>query len=719
MAAKKSTDVMIAGKVYTLSGYEEEGYLQRVASYINAKISEITEREEFRRISNDMKSILIQLNIADDYFKAKAQFEDMEENYKKAEKDLFELKHELVDTQMKVEELLEKLDRERRERSRKTEREQVLEENYKKLEDKYQLLLNNAKVSDEKNRQFEEILRLSEQERRELEASNKELRLNKKNLEEALADALLGTDGGQDTAQQKEAGTAESKDADASGQGQPLAAAEKKAADGLTSQKAEDGGVPASRKSSTAPEPDKGRKSALNTLPEAKKTTAKGGPNSVPLNEKKVKKNTPDTPEDEKQENGSALGAPSDGVQELVDHAETVSDGMQELGNHDETVPDGMQELGDHAETVPDGTPEPGDHAETVPDGTPEPGDHAETIPDGMQELGESSILPGQKQADTAIGIKAADKRQADLEPDGGSAIEDSVKTEPGLTDAAQIHTIEQKGAASPEGELKAEKGQPPKPIQPDTDKEEGEKGQETKQVLQNAGLSEKELTQMLAGLTEEELAELLAPIKQPVKEPVTEMPRLSEEELEVLLAPPKEPAAPAAPAMAELSKEELEELLAPVEKPSSMSMAQLYEEELKELLEPEEKPASKNLEGTQNKGPLAQEGLKDMDDTQKPLKEPEVELPKEAADGMDIDIKEAGTDVDPDAGVPEDANIEVVQEPVLTSSVLQEVSEDDDPELQAIAREIAELERLEQEAQAGQAEKKKKKSKKKQKNKR
>ena len=192
MAAKKSTDVMIAGKVYTLSGYEEEGYLQRVASYINAKISEITEREEFRRIPNDMKAILIELNIADDYFKARARFEDIEENYKKAEKDLFDLKHELVDTQMKVEELLEKLDSERQEKTQKNAREQALEEQYKKLEDKYQLLLNNAKVSDEKNRQFEEILRLSQQEKRELESVNKELRLNKEKLESALADALFG-----------------------------------------------------------------------------------------------------------------------------------------------------------------------------------------------------------------------------------------------------------------------------------------------------------------------------------------------------------------------------------------------------------------------------------------------------------------------------------------------------------------------------------------------
>ena len=155
MAAKKSTDVMIAGKVYTLSGYEEEGYLQHVASYINTKISEITERDEYRRIPNDMKSILIQLNIADDFFKAKKQFEAAEENYKKAEKDLFELKHELVDTQMKVEELLEKLNRERQERNQKSGRESQLEENYRKLEEKYQLLASNAKVAEERNRQFE------------------------------------------------------------------------------------------------------------------------------------------------------------------------------------------------------------------------------------------------------------------------------------------------------------------------------------------------------------------------------------------------------------------------------------------------------------------------------------------------------------------------------------------------------------------------------------
>lgn len=214
MAAKKSTDVMIAGKVYTLSGYEEEGYLQRVASYINAKISEVTECEEYRRISNDMRAILVELNIADDYFKARTRYEAIEENYKKTEKDLFDLKHELVETQMKVEELLEKLDKTRQEKNKKNDREQELEEQYKQLEDKYQLLLNSAKEADERNRRFEEILRLGEQEKRDLLSANQELRVNKEKLETALANALFGAEqaeGGESSKETQPARTEEAK----------------------------------------------------------------------------------------------------------------------------------------------------------------------------------------------------------------------------------------------------------------------------------------------------------------------------------------------------------------------------------------------------------------------------------------------------------------------------------------------------------------------------
>ena len=40
MSEKSSAEVIIGGKVYTLSGYEGEEYLQKVAAYINNKINE-------------------------------------------------------------------------------------------------------------------------------------------------------------------------------------------------------------------------------------------------------------------------------------------------------------------------------------------------------------------------------------------------------------------------------------------------------------------------------------------------------------------------------------------------------------------------------------------------------------------------------------------------------------------------------------------------------
>ena len=103
MSAKTSAEVVIDGKVYTLSGYEGEEYLQKVASYINGKINEFTSIEEYRHIPLNMKNTLIQLNIADDYFKAKKQINILEEEIQTKEKELYNLKHELIASQIKLE----------------------------------------------------------------------------------------------------------------------------------------------------------------------------------------------------------------------------------------------------------------------------------------------------------------------------------------------------------------------------------------------------------------------------------------------------------------------------------------------------------------------------------------------------------------------------------------------------------------------------------------
>ena len=77
MSPKTDTEVLIGGKVFTLSGYESEDYMQKIASYINNKMTEYGKLDSFRRQSLDRLSVLLQLNIADDYFKAKNQADSM------------------------------------------------------------------------------------------------------------------------------------------------------------------------------------------------------------------------------------------------------------------------------------------------------------------------------------------------------------------------------------------------------------------------------------------------------------------------------------------------------------------------------------------------------------------------------------------------------------------------------------------------------------------
>lgn len=103
MSSKTDTEVIIGGKVFTLSGYESEEYLQKVASYINNKINEYNKVDSFRRQPMDTQGVLLQLNIADDYFKAKKQITILEEELQAKEKELYDLKHELISAQIKLE----------------------------------------------------------------------------------------------------------------------------------------------------------------------------------------------------------------------------------------------------------------------------------------------------------------------------------------------------------------------------------------------------------------------------------------------------------------------------------------------------------------------------------------------------------------------------------------------------------------------------------------
>ena len=114
MAVKNQTQVIIGGKVVTLSGYESEEYLHQVASYMNRKIAELEELQGFGRLPVDTRHTLLSLNISDDYFKARHQAEDLEKDLHRRDQEMYDLKHELIDVRMKLDEASSSLADERR-----------------------------------------------------------------------------------------------------------------------------------------------------------------------------------------------------------------------------------------------------------------------------------------------------------------------------------------------------------------------------------------------------------------------------------------------------------------------------------------------------------------------------------------------------------------------------------------------------------------------------
>ena len=117
MTVKNDVQVVIDGKMITLSGYESNEYMQKLASHIDAKIKEYSENESFRRHNYDMRHIMLELNLADDYFKAKRQVELKQEEMDLKDKELYDLKHELIAIQLKLENAEKKLTKTKKELS--------------------------------------------------------------------------------------------------------------------------------------------------------------------------------------------------------------------------------------------------------------------------------------------------------------------------------------------------------------------------------------------------------------------------------------------------------------------------------------------------------------------------------------------------------------------------------------------------------------------------
>ena len=90
MPEKNRVDVLIAGKTYTISGYESDEYIQRVGLHVDRKMNEVLKSNN--TLSTSIAAVLTALNIADDYYKA-------HENE-------IEFKKEVVTSKLEIEKLL-------------------------------------------------------------------------------------------------------------------------------------------------------------------------------------------------------------------------------------------------------------------------------------------------------------------------------------------------------------------------------------------------------------------------------------------------------------------------------------------------------------------------------------------------------------------------------------------------------------------------------------
>ena len=103
MNKRTDIEVIINGKRYVICGYESEEYLQKVASYINSKIAEFKQQDFYRTLDGEMRNILLQLNIADDYFKVQKLLKQAESDSDLKSGEIFDLKHEVIMLQSRLE----------------------------------------------------------------------------------------------------------------------------------------------------------------------------------------------------------------------------------------------------------------------------------------------------------------------------------------------------------------------------------------------------------------------------------------------------------------------------------------------------------------------------------------------------------------------------------------------------------------------------------------
>ena len=97
MNTKNDVEVIINGRTYIISGYESSEYMQKIATHINSKYDEFKKSDSFPKLDQEMKNILLAINLSDDYYKAQDVVVNLQKDNEDLEKEIFHMKHDMID----------------------------------------------------------------------------------------------------------------------------------------------------------------------------------------------------------------------------------------------------------------------------------------------------------------------------------------------------------------------------------------------------------------------------------------------------------------------------------------------------------------------------------------------------------------------------------------------------------------------------------------------
>lgn len=121
MNTKNDVEVIINGRTYIISGYESSEYMQKLRRISIQNMMNLRKVILFQMLDQEMKNILLAINLSDDYYKAQDVVVNLQKDNEDLEKEIFHMKHDMIDLKSRLEKQ-EKKNKSLKEEKRELER---------------------------------------------------------------------------------------------------------------------------------------------------------------------------------------------------------------------------------------------------------------------------------------------------------------------------------------------------------------------------------------------------------------------------------------------------------------------------------------------------------------------------------------------------------------------------------------------------------------------